>query len=193
MQQQKATPAEQMRAEPHDVIRLFIAAEIPDEIAIRLNEKLKQYTPYVKRLVNQENWHMTFLYVGMVNDFTRHRETLSNRLSQAFLPTITLTHLGRGCQPDQLWVYAKPTALLQTIRQQLLARVKEELPSFTETNEWAYFVPHIKLADLRDRSISKFVADSPLLVTWPVKKLFLYHSRVYLGETKYDNRGTINL
>lgn len=193
MQQQKATPLEQTRAESYDVTRLFIAAEIPDEIAIRLNEKLKQYTPYVKRLVNQENWHMTFLYVGMVNDYTRHQEVLSNRLSQAFLPTITLTYLGRGYQPDQLWVYAKPTALLQTIRQQLLARVKEELPSFAETNQTESFVPHIKLADLRDRSISKFVADSPLLATWPVKKLFLYHSRVYLGETKYDKQGTINL
>ena len=136
---------------------------------------------------------MTFLYIGMVNDFESHQEVLSSRLSQAFLPTITLTHLGHGCQPDQLWVYAKPTTLLQTIKQQLLGRVGGQVSNFSQTNQPGIFVPHIKLAELRDRSISKFVADCPLLVTWPVKKLFLYNSRVYLGETKYDVKGTINL
>jgi 2'-5' RNA ligase len=193
MQQQKATLTDKVSTQSAGMPRLFVAAEVPDEIKILLNEKLRQYTTYIKRLVNQNNWPMTFLYIGRVNDFESHQEVLGRDLSQAFLPTITLTHLGRGCQPDQLWVYAKPTALLQTIKQQLLQRVEGQIPNVSQTNQPEMFVPHIKLADLRDRSISKFVADSPLLVTWPVKKLFLFNSTVYLGETKYDIKGTIDL
>ena len=193
MRTQKATLTQQGRVDLTRETRLFIAAEIPEEINGLLSEKLRQYAPYIRRAMKMENWHLTFLFVGMINNFPNYAGALTQDLPQAFLPTITLTHVGRGYQAGQLWAFAKPTALLHAIKQALWERVAGQLPELSLLNEHDDFVPHIKLAELRDRSVSKFVADCPLLATWPIKQLFLYSSTVYLGEQKYEVFGTIKL
>jgi len=193
MHTQKATRIKQKGSREQGTTRLFIAAEIPGEIKEQLSIRIRQYATYISRAITPENWHMTFLFIGMVDGLPNPPEALVQELPQAFFPTITLTHIGRGQAPGQLWAYAKPTAWLKTIRQQLQERVVTTLPDWRSKKQPENFIPHIKLADLRERSVSKFVADSPCLVTWPVKQLFLYNSKVYWGERKYDAVGKIVL
>lgn len=159
MPPQNATGIDKVNRSRIAAVRLFIAAEVPEEAKQKLGDRLKMFQEYVRYMVPVENCHVTFLFLGAASD----------------------------------WAFAKLTALLETIKQQLIDRTERCYPGFIKSNHQADFAPHIKLANLRDRSVSALLADSPLIISWPIKRLILFRSKVYFGEPKYEAIGTTSL
>lgn len=162
--------------------RIFIGASIPSQVAQYLKNNLEGYTKFTKKMIPEENWHITFLFIGPVEDEQKLTKTVDKTMSQAFLPTISLTHIGRGLQKQQLWAYAKPTSLLTNIRKELTASVNTLTNISSRHND---FVPHIKLANLRPSPYDKLLADKPLSAVWQIKELCVYRSELSAVGANY--------
>lgn len=173
-------------------VRMFIGLEVPEDVRTRIREHLKDYTRHTKKLVPEENWHITILFVGEVLEYKRYLEPLEEAMPQAFLPTLSLTHIGKGLQPHQLWAFAKNTTLLGELQKQLIDRLGS-LPIDRESNVNSNFTPHIKLGDLRTGPTNDLLADLPMLAAWRVEKLNIYHSDLSHRGANYSVMGHINL
>src|SRR5688572_1046036 len=103
--------------------RLFLALPVPLRIQHLLEKVLTQYAPYLERTIPSSNWHITLMFLGEIENYEEHVSAILQPLSQGFLTTISLTHVGVGQAPNQLWAYANPTTLLVNVRTALLHRL----------------------------------------------------------------------
>lgn len=173
-------------------MRMFIGLEVPANVRTQIREHLKDYTRHTKKLVPEENWHITILFVGEVLEYKQYLEPLEEVMPQTFLPTLSLTHIGKGLQPQQLWAFAKNTTLLGKLQKQLIDRLNS-LHIGLESNVNSSFTPHIKLGDLRTGSANGLIADLPMLAAWRVEKLNIYRSDLSHSGANYSVIGHINL
>ena len=174
-------------------IRMFIGVEVPDDVREKIQESLNGYTRFTKSLVPEENWHVTVLFMGEVFDYKQCLEALSAVMAQAFIPTLSLTHIGKGLKPQQLWTFAQATPLFGGLQKQLIGRLNSLDIAFKGDNVGSNFVPHIKLGDLRVGSSNNLLADLPMLAVWRVEKLNIYRSELLHAGANYSIVGHINL
>jgi 2'-5' RNA ligase len=171
--------------------RLFLAAPVPPTVRELLKGATKEYSNFVEKVVPEEKWHVTLLWLGgEVLNHSQYVSRLSKPLSQAYAPAITLTHVGRGLQRGQLWAYAHVTPMLTQLREALQHRLHSmrfPLPSQRD------YVPHIHVADLFDMSRGFGLADQATPITFPVREIYLYKSVLTPQGSQYQIESTISL
>lgn len=178
---------------PDTHARLFIGLPVPASAQEVIEGALENYRQYLEGTVPKQNWHLTLLFLGEVLNHKQYVSRLTKPLPQAFVPAVSLTHLGRGLKRDQLWAYATATGTLQTVRQTLIARAKAmrmPLPPRTEKDE---FTPHITIARLLNVSRQLGLPDSVAATTFTAKEAYLYQSHADSRGVRYTVEGTIPL
>ncbi|MBI3255734.1 MAG: hypothetical protein HYZ63_02075 [Candidatus Andersenbacteria bacterium] len=170
--------------------RLFIGFSIPERVRNICREALVQYKPFIKRNIPEDRWHMTLLFLGDCLDTQAYAAVLAQPLPQAYVPTITLTHIGKGLAGNQLWVSALPTVALEEMGQMVRTRIGEaglRAPSLLQSRD---FMPHIHVADLQP-ALKSLLVDKPLQVTFVPRELHLFrsetapeHKRIYTSQAR---------
>lgn len=174
--------------------RLFIAIPIPSHIKIVLQKALSSYSSYIQQPIPQHNWHVTLVFIGTMSDDQKFIDRLTQPLAQTFLPTISLTHMGAGLVPTQLWVYVNPTTFLENLKTIFLERLQHLGISLPEKQLQKGFVPHINLAQLdRHGNEEVGVADYPITKTFIAHNAHIYSSALASSGARYTIEGTISL
>jgi 2'-5' RNA ligase len=175
--------------------RLFIAVPIPKNAKVEIQQAMNSYTKLVTKPKLKENLHITFLYLGEVKHYQRYLRRITEDLPRMFLPTISLTHVGRGHKRDQLWAYAQQTNVLEELQSTIRARlIKIRVPtSNLITKQGDDFIPHVKLANLLKITRGMGLADRRLTVTFMIRKVVVYKSELGSVGAKHSVVGTINL
>lgn len=125
---------------------LFIAVVVPEHVAAVLQTVVNSFAPQVRALVPRRKWHITLVWLGEQEHVAQWLPMLTQPLSQAFLPTVSLRYIGRGVHPQQLWVYVEATPVLINLRQELITRLHRAGVNTPQlTRPW---VPHVHVADL---------------------------------------------
>jgi 2'-5' RNA ligase len=114
-------------------------------------------------------------------------------LPQTFVPTVQLTHVGRGLQRSQLWAYADNSALLNNIRSQLLPRLAALRFPIPEKTKNDNFVPHIHVANLFNMAGGIGLADYPIPASFMIREIQIIRSEKSSGGTVHHVAGTIPL
>jgi len=114
---------------------------------------------------------------------------LAGTLEQPFMPTVTLTHIGPGKAPGQLWVYAQLTPLLTQLRAAVISRCAAAAVPIAPTA--SVFVPHIHLANVS--AAVRLMSTVPLAISFSLSELELYASRPAGGETAYSPQARLHL
>lgn len=175
--------------------RVFIALSVPEQVKVTVSDKLRAIGSAIDQVIPPENWHLTIAWLGETTTIEQHVQRLSVNLPQTFLPTVRLTHLGRGRVKNQLWAYAENSMVLQNIHNEIVARVVAlGLPLPDATRERP-FIPHIRVADLVVPSIREVgVPDYPLTTSFSFFSLSVYLSRHNLtGGSQYKTIAQIPL
>ena len=159
-----------------DPARLFIGIPIPYKARHPLALGIEEFADSVEKTIDPLNWHITLAWLGgKVENHEQYIEKIGQPLSQSFLPTVNVTHMGKGLKPNLLWAYVKRTPHLSNIRDEIVARLKEiEFPLPRDIDR--EFVPHITLASFTKEAETKAMADHPINLTWPIKEAILYRS-----------------
>lgn len=154
------------------LVRAFVAIPVPLLIRAALLAALKDYQHVLDRQRSPDQWHITLAFLGEVEreQFETWR-ALDDPLVQSFVPTFTLTHIGQGRVPDQLWAYLHPTPLLMQLQESLQTRFGVPAESIRP------FVPHITLGNLRNENSTFGPPDHPLPLSFVVPQATLYESQ----------------
>jgi len=174
-------------------VRLFIGLPIPEDVVRELHDKLRGYRSYIKKTVPMENWHITVMFMGEVGWQEDKLALLGEKMPQAFIPTVTLTHIGKGTKEDQLWVYVRSTKVLSELREQIKNRINQAKLLGGELGDCRLFTPHVTLATLRADRNTRLVADEPVSAMWRADKLYIYRSELRASGAQYYREGLIDL
>lgn len=156
--------------------RLFLGLPVPEHVVRQTQAAFPSYAHVIEREVPAEKWHVTLIWLDEVENPAQYHSRLRKPLPQSFMPTVQLTHLGRGRQRTQLWAYAEASAVLLNIRTQLMDRLRVmRFPVPTEEKHRP-FVPHITCAHLFESIGGVGLADTPLVTSFSVKEVLLYRS-----------------
>lgn len=177
---------------PDTEARLFLAIPIPPSADPAIARALEHYPQYIESTIPRERWHLTLVWLGNVLNHAQYLSRLLKPLPQTFVPTISLTYVGRGLQRTQLWAYANPSPMLMAIRTSLLDRLKAMRFQLPPSYRAAY-VPHVHLADLFPMARGVGLADAPATTTFAVPAVHLYQSHRAGNSTRYSLEGTIEL
>jgi 2'-5' RNA ligase len=173
-------------------MRLFIALLLPEVVHKALRQAMVRWESYVKSTVPQDRWHVTVAFLGEVAD-DQDLAALLEDLSLPFLPAVTITHLGRGEQTQQLWSYAAPTYPLQTLHKIIMERVQSSGLLLPTADLHRDFVPHIHIGDFTAEAMLMMLPDEIIQATFVPKEAVLLAS-MRDGETSYYKpQGTIKL
>lgn len=135
---------------------------------------------------------MTLLFLGEVKNHQQYLGRLQQPMRLAFVPTVSVTYVGRGKNRDQLWAYINPTSNLQTVRSELRERLRSMRFPLQPDNK--PFVPHIRLASFYPMARSLGIADVPAPLTFTTSEAYLYKSVLEEGKPpKYTVETTIPL
>lgn len=170
--------------------RLFIAIAIPPRAREILKTSLVQFQDAMKRPISENNWHMTLLFLGQCPNIKGYLARLTKPIPQPFVPTVTITHIGRGAVKRQLWAYASVTPNFEQVRTELVNRLKTMRFQAPGLKEKRLFVPHIRLADLEG---GKILADKAAAVNFAVREVVIYRSHPSKHEVTYEAIGTVPL
>lgn len=175
--------------------RLFLSLPVPEQAITPIQRSLAQYPQYIERPVKPANWHLTLLFLGAVKNPTQYYGRLKLPLPQQFVPTVRITHVGRGLHKHQLWAYAEPSAVLVNLRDELMARLKKMRFRFgadaaVEEND---FVPHITIAKLFPVAGGVGLADFPVTVSWSAAEAQVVRSTPRPEGSQYDVQQTMSL
>jgi 2'-5' RNA ligase len=132
-------------------MRLFLAIEMPDRVAVAL-EGLQRGLPEVARRVDAGAFHLTLAFLGDAS------ETMAEELDLALdgmrmpLPEISLAGLGvfGSRAPRAIWIGAGPEGALRALQTRLAGKARGagfDLPH-------RRFVPHVTLARFREGSLA---------------------------------------
>ena len=176
-----------------ETARIFIGLGVPANVREQIRGHLRDYTRFTKKLVPEENWHVTMAFIGELSGYKRCLKPLSEIMPQSFIPTLSLTHIGRGLQEEQLWAFAKTTTLLSELQKQLMDRLDSLNIGGEKKSGDLSFAPHINLGDLRLGSSNNLLADLPMPVVWRVEKLTIYRSELLHRGANYSVMGHIGL
>lgn len=136
--------------------------------------------------------HLTLLFLGEVANPQQYMSRLMKVMPQTFVPTVTLTHVGRGLERNRLWAYAHPSTILLNVREQLIARLRTMRFPFPK-NIHRNFVPHITLAKLYPMAGGIGLADTACPLTYTVETVDLWRSIPRHGQAQYYGEGNISL
>lgn len=177
---------------PDTTVRLFLGFSIPEHIRAKLQEAARSHLGnYFGQFIPEQNWHITLFFFGEVRNHAQYLPRLKQPLPQAFVPTISLTHLGRGGQRDQLWAYVTLTPALLALR----AAVNERLQKihFPRPIGVQKFTPHIHVANFYPTVSGLGVADAPAPMVFAAQEVYLYKSTRTPQGSNYDVETTISL
>ena len=189
-----------------DVLRLFIAVELSDEIHQKLGELIRQIQPVGIRGINwvkPENIHLTVKFLGD----TPRKQVMSLIDSLAITTKETapfeISVEGTGCFPNPkapkvLWVGIAPSPQLL----QLQKGIDRELANLNIPVEARSFSPHLTLARITERcdlpvaqrTNEKLVAYSATMfgkVT--VKRITLFQSTLTRDSSLYSAQAYVPL
>lgn len=135
------------------VKRLFIAAEIPEEIKDAIEWEIlsvKKFFPTWIKLTPRENWHLTISFLGdQEEEKVGTIETaIKEIISEFYPPTVKFTRLHFGPNeenPRMLWVFGE-SAGLADLKRKIDRRLKKA-GIFPEKNN-THFSCHLTLARL---------------------------------------------
>lgn len=152
---------------------MFLALPIPAHVQTVLQTALATYSDLLAHRQPPEQWHLTLVWLGNVTNYQPSVETLVTPLPQTFIPTVTITHLGKGKKADQLWAFALPSNGLITLREQVLQRLRTtSFPLPKESRD--PFTPHITLGSFKPEFTRRSVADHPISATFVPSALHAY-------------------
>lgn len=177
---------------PDTMARLFLGFSVPEHIRAKLQEVARShFGSYFGQFIPEQTWHITLFFFGEVRNHAQYIPRLKQPLPQAFVPTISLTHLGRGERRDQLWAYVMPTPPLLALR----AAVDERLRKihFPRPIGIRKFTPHIHVANFYPTVSGLGVADAPAPAVFATQEVYLYKSTFTSQKSHYDIETTISL
>lgn len=175
-----------------ETYRLFLAVPIPERARSVIRRAMTYYEDSIERFIPEERWHMTLLFLGESPDPTGYLPRITKPLTQAYVPTLTLTHVGRGVTGRQLWVYAAATPLVEKIRSDIADRFKQMRFAAPGLKEDRPFVPHIHVADLATQS-RQSLADESATITFNIPAIHIYRSEQGEKGVQYTSLRTIPL
>jgi len=156
--------------------RMFIGLPIPQQVVRAVSASFEQYPQFIEQAVPAEKWHLTLLFLGEVDNPRQYYSRLRQPMPQTFLPTVRLTHVGRGRQRDQLWAYAESSQVLLNIRRQVIKRMKKMRFPFASDPRYGEYLPHITVAKLLTNARGIGLADFPLLTSFAAQEIAVYRS-----------------
>ncbi|MEK7557235.1 MAG: RNA 2',3'-cyclic phosphodiesterase [Patescibacteria group bacterium] len=175
---------------PDTVARLFLGVSVPEPVKTRLQETAKSsFGQYIERIVPAEQWHLTLFFFGDVRNHAQYLGRLTLPLKEAFVPTITISHIGRGKARDQLWAYVNPTPALLNLREALNERLRKI--HFPRPVEFRSFHPHIRLAKFYPVVRRLGIADVPHRTAYAIREAYLYRSTLAPHGSTYTIEATI--
>ena len=161
----------------HEHHRLFFGIEIPLPVQQAIETSLRTFPPPLHQRVPADRWHMTIFFLGECPNIRGYVSRLKKPIAQAYLPTVQITHLGRGLAPSQVWAYVEPSPVLDAIRADILERLKKMRFPSTLLRQSQSFVPHIHVADLPAEKDSSLVSDSLIQAVFALKEVVLFESK----------------
>lgn len=170
--------------------RLFIGFALPERVKAMCQEAIRPYQPHLRGVIPPKRWHITLLFLGECLGVETLQAVLAKPIPQTYLPTITLTHIGKGLVEGQLWVSVLRTVALEQLEKTVRARLVEtglNIPGLIQNRD---FKPHIHVADLQP-TLTFLLVDKPLQITFVPQELHLFRSeiaakdnRVYTSQTR---------
>ena len=178
--------------QPDTTARLFLGLPVPEPVRAKLSEAARaHFSSYFNEFRPEGNWHLTLFFFGEVRNHAQYLGRLKQDLPQTFVPTISITHLGRGGDRGQLWAYVTPTPALLSLREELNERLRKI--RFPRPIDSKKFIPHITLANFYPTVSGLGVADTRLQASYAVNEAYLYQSILNQGKARYDTVATIPL
>lgn len=173
--------------------RLFIALPIPDKARAPLLAAAKHYPEYLKRTIPAQRWHLTLLFLGDIANPREYVSRLAKPLVQTYLPTVNITHAGRGLHRLHLWAWATPTPVLEHIRQALVERLKKMRFRFPPQVLDQEFAPHVHIGNFWPVSRSLGLADYPAQTSFAAPLAHIYRSQPTARGVEYIIEASIPL
>lgn len=172
--------------------RLFVGIAIPDKQRQVIRGALGAYQKQIASVIPEERWHMTLLWLGDCGDPTTILPAIGKPMPQQFLPTVTLTHVGRGLVERQLWAYGLSTPWLNALRADVAKRLGETGLTAPGLREAKPPVPHIHIAGLKPTAPAS-LPDELANATFTVPALHLYQAQTIKKKTHYTSLTSIAL
>lgn len=166
---------------------LFLALTVPDTIVATLTPLYSHYGSVVQERTPAAKLHVTLIWLGSAEVPGHLIKKLTEPLPQSFVPTVRLTHVGRGRQRQQLWAFGEATGPLMAIREQLLQRLTDMGWPLPKQERRHPFTPHITVASLYDQVSHIGVADHSFITSYAVREVVLYKSTPSLTPNEKKN------
>lgn len=176
------------------VVRMFIGLPVPERARAPILEAAQTYFPqYLEKFIASSDWHVTLAFLGDIVNPTQYLGRLSRPLPQAFVPTVSVTHIGRGLQRNQLWAYIQPSQSLTQLRAELLERLGEIRFPTPHRLRQERFVPHIRIAKFYHMARPLGMSDAAVMTTFAVHALSVYRSELHPEGAQHSALATIPL
>jgi 2'-5' RNA ligase len=172
---------------------LFLAFAVPSTIADALEPLYQHYGTVMEKRQPREKLHLTLVWLGEMAADENFLKKIRVPLPQSFVPTVRLTHVGRGRARDQLWAFAEAAGPIMAIREQMLARLKDIGWDMPKQGLHKSFTPHIKVGTLYDQMSHIGVADHPFITSYAVQELILYKGSPGAHQAAYTPLASISL
>lgn len=173
--------------------RMFIALPVPEAALEKIRDTFGHFANAIESEVPTTKWHVTIAWLGEVYNPAQYMSKLLKPMPQSFVPTVRVTHVGRGHQRQQLWAYTETSTSLLNIRTQIIDRLKKMRFQLPDDSLEENFVPHITVAKLYEQLGRIGLADYPLLLSFVIDRLLVVRSDVTVEVSKYTIEGEISL
>lgn len=171
--------------------RLFLGLSVPVATHHLFHNALAAFPQYIEKTQPETAWHATLAYLGDVENPQQYLSRLLKPLPQAYVPTVAVTHIGRGLHRMQMWGYINPSTILLNVQRQLVDRLKTMRFPLPKTSD--DYIPHIHLANLYPMARGIGIADSPCAARFAFRQIHLYESIDMTTDVAYKIRASIPL
>lgn len=171
--------------------RLFLGVSIPAPARKIIAATFPQVEHYIEKTIPEERWHLTLLFLGDVENPQQYLSRLLKPNPQAFVPTVSVMHVGRGLQRLQLWAHCHPSTSLLNLQTQFADRLRTMRFQFPKNKD--EYKPHIHLANLYPMARGIGIADVACSTRFAVTQVHLYESLPLGNSSTYTIRASIPL